>query len=202
MARTLSLLLLLAAALAASAPTRAAESPGMGRLAGALLLGRDGPWEGAMEDAAYRLANPDDAGAVKHLVVDPRAAGWRGSIAVEVRIEGGEGSVAGLLYAFQPEPLSYLALAVDGGGVALYARSPSGLEKIAPLDDAKLDADGFNELRIEEGDGEFHIVINGARVGSAGTEAAGTGAVGIIAGGRGTFLFRNFTLTPAPSEEP
>lgn len=199
MARHLPILLLLACAAAASLPTRAAESPAMGPLSDSLLLGREEAWEGTAAGDAYRLANRDDANAVKHLAVDPRANGWRGSIAVEVRLEDSEHAVGGLLYGLQPEPLSYLALVVESeGALGLYMRSPSGLEKIAAFDEAGLSPVGFNELRIEEGEGEFHIVVNGARVGSVGTELAGTGAVGILAGGRGTFLFRNFALTPAP----
>jgi hypothetical protein len=199
MARLPRILMLLAAALAASAPTRAAESPAMGALADTLLLGTDDAWQGAAEGEIYRLVNAGEATAVKHLAIDPRSEGWRGSIAVELKLEDAQQAIGGLIYALQSEPLSYLAIVVESeGGVALYSRSPNGLEMIAPFDEAKLDPGGFNELRIEEGDGEFHVLVNGARVGSAGTDLAGTGSVGILAGGRGTFLFRNFALTPAP----
>jgi hypothetical protein len=179
-------------------PSLAAEGIGASQLGPYLLLGRDGAWSGALEGDTYRLKNPAEPNAIRYLYVDPHAeqpGSW--DVSVQIKLEPDGHALAGLIYALQQEPLSYLALLVeDGTSAGLYARSPKGLQPVVAFK-AELSADRFATLRILEGDGQFEAFIDGTRVGTVKTDLAGTGAVGIIAGGQGEFLVRDFTLAPA-----
>lgn len=195
--------LLLIIVLASAAPARGADGFATGPLGPYLLLGGEGIWQGALSGDAYTLANDSDANAATSLFVDPRGGAtpyW--DISVEVQIGDVPGGMAGLLYGRQEEePPFYLALVVDTKGTAsILQRNPGGLDRLAVFDKAQLIAGGFNTLRIVEGPGAFEVFVNGTRVGMARTDVAGTGAVGIFAGGKGRFTFRNFALAPVPGD--
>ncbi len=194
--------LLLLAGWAASSPAAAGT---MGPLERFLLLGAEGVWEGTLSEEGYRLENKDAqaAGETRYAFLDPHRDDNRfWTIAVEVKLQpaSAEGaySFGGIVCAVESQPRSYLVFAIDSEGrLGMYRRNQEGLRPVKIYAANPSDPRAFNELRVVEQEGRYRIFVNGEAVRTIETDLAGTGGVGIIAGGTGGFLYRDFALAPS-----
>lgn len=206
MANVLRFALLMIACLAAR-PAGAAEST-MGPLTRFLTQGVDGAWTGSLSPDAYRLENKGSGDEVRYFQVNPRSGGtafWTYSVEIMFDSSAGGGvvsetpSLAGLVFALKQNPRFYLAFLMDDSGkLSIYRRNQSGWRRLTGFGAPALDIKAYNELRIVETTDKFEAFANGKLVGSVGAKVAGSGGMGIIAGGPGVFQFRKFHLAPTP----
>jgi len=190
-------------ALAGAARGMAAESP-IGPLERFVLQGSEEGWEGTLSADVYRLENRNSQteGDTRYFFVEPRrdeSRYWTTAVKVKVQpASGGESpSFAGIICAVQSQPRSYLAFTIDSAGrLVVLRRDAKGLRPVWINTENPRDPGAFNELRIVEGDGQYQVFIDGQRIRTLHVNISVEGGVGIIANGRGGFLFRDFAITP------
>ena len=209
MRRPLALAALLAAQLALSAllavaPARAGdylETFEAGKdpqsiMAGTLLLGSDGSWQGELRDGAYLLSNKGQAGGVRYFHLRQRQDAAPKEVSISVDVSGsfdGQVAGAGLLYDFGQDGKSYFAFVLGKDAhYTLWRRGPNGFQRVATGDNAAIRPDGINLLAARLGDAKAELTINGARILAHKAEGATDRAVGIIALDTGSYRFDNF----------
>jgi hypothetical protein len=193
----------LGTAVLAPAASWAQGPDNMGPLRDVLLIGEleDGTWAGAVEGEDYVLRNAADPSAIHYAYVDGGPLPERLNVAVNVRVDGTEGDDglirgAGLIYAFRPQPLSYLAVVLsEDGTLRLLEREPAGLREIDAITLANFDADAFHELRLIEYIDGITAIVDDTDAIDLYTDAVGTGTIGIVAFGTGSFAYRDFAVT-------
>ena len=208
--RLLRTVCMLLALVAGSAPLAAAADGPLGPLAGKVLIGRGGDWEGSLTAEAYRLENRQGKdSAVRFFSLEPpfrdRGDAWTASVEVAV-LPAGDRGFAGLIYDYRASPRHYLifALAADGRAV-LWRRDEGGLAVIAQSDPRPGRAQG--ELRLIEITGRTLFLADGELVHELPAAQLVLGETGIVAGGRGAFGFKGFawdTVTvnaPEPAQD-
>lgn len=177
-------------------PPARADDAALGPLSAFVLEGRDGDWLGGLDGDVYVLRNEGGRdGAVRYFFVDPPAAsgsadGWTAVVEVELRPQN-ERAFAGMLVAYAADPRRYVIFARTGDGRAVvWRRDPEGISVLAEGRPARLGA----ELRVIVTRQRVIFLVDGALLAELDPAAVGEGAVGIVAGGRGSFGFRGFAL--------
>lgn len=192
-------------ALAALLPTAPlAQAPRhLGILQNTVLIGAqaNGPWTGAVDGDAYVLANDSQPEAVHYAYAEGAWLPERLNLSVQVRIEGtsprNDGFIAGagLIYAVQPEPLSYYALILSRDGTLhLLRRDEDGLREIDAITVEPFAPNEVHHLRLIEYADGFAAYVDHAAGLDLYTSHVGTGTVGIAAFGTGRFAFRTFEV--------
>lgn len=182
----------------------------LGPLAGKVLIGRQGDWEGSedTEPDAYRL---DYLGtrtnAVRYFMLDDAGVPeGRLAAGVQVALPQEKSAFAGLLWGYQDDPRRYLIFAVTGDGRAvIWRRDAAGLTQLAEHPDAVHEG-GSAVLAAFERDGVVLMLAGETLVAALDGDDAAGGATGIVAGGRGSFRFTDFGVMdaadiPMPEEE-
>jgi hypothetical protein len=188
--------LLALAVIAFTVPPARAQNEALGPLAAFVLDGRDGDWQGLLDDDLYILRNDGSRdGAVRYFFIDPPAGsggadGWTAVVEVQLRPQN-ERAFAGLLVAYADAPRRYVIFARTGDGRAVvWRRSPEGIAVLAEGQKVRLGA----ELRVIVTGPRVIFLVDGALLAELDPATIGEGAVGIVAGGRGSFDFSGFAL--------
>jgi hypothetical protein len=197
-------LLRLIFALVVLAPVSAIAAGTMGPLESYVLQGAEDTWEGTLSEDAYRLESKGtEAGQTRYFFVEPtRDENRFWTVAVKVKLEPGAGdedlSFAGIICAVTSQPRTYLAFGFDSKGrLSLLRRNDEGMRLLWTDKENPSDPTTFNELRVVESEGRYEVLVNGERIRGFNVNISIDGGIGIIANGRGGFLFRDFTLKPS-----
>jgi hypothetical protein len=169
----------------------------MGPLAEYLKPGESPPWTARVEGDAFVLSNSTEPGAVHYVTASyMRSEEGKRAFGVDVEIREDTGkSHAGLIYAYQKEPLSYFIYVVEANRtVALYRRTADGIERLFSVGGDQV-GEGSNRLGIIEHGDRIDLQLNGNTISTYGNAAVGRGYGGIVAWGTGTFAFKNYEQT-------
>lgn len=179
------------------------QAGGLGPLSDVVAVGRDGAWDASLDQNVYWLENGERDDAIRYFFTgQPGSEAGSRTVAVDVAVEAGPDSRAGLLYGLSRDPLFYYMVTVepDGAG-ALYRRDESGLNLVM-ASSAPAPQNGFHRLEVRESGAQVEVFVNGSSIGALGSRGVGTGRVGIIAVGSGRFGFTNYAQTPKPAGTP
>ncbi|MEM9531432.1 MAG: hypothetical protein AAGA23_10965, partial [Pseudomonadota bacterium] len=168
---------------------------GMGPLDGIITEEQGQSWKVAPAGEGWRLSNTQDPGAIRYYYASEQAGqGGRRSISVEVRVNGGPDSLAGILYAFQDQPRSYYLFTLAGdSSVHLHHFNQGNFEQ-----KMQLGLDGLGNtatLTVHEYGSEIALLVNGEEKSRIGNSDMGRGAVGVVAVHTGDFLMQNFDVS-------
>lgn len=193
------------AGLIAAIPAAIAQDARFGPLT-ALTEGFFDPWDLELNADGYRMENNDDTSSIRYVwATSPEATHGSRTLTTRVEmVESNPASNVGLLYGFDEQDdgstFYYMFMLRPGNQVTLFRRDVDGVETItSTVSDAVLP--GMNELSIEEAGDQITLLVNGEMVALlGGIEGVGTGRVGIVAWGTGTFLFEGFEdFSPVPA---
>jgi hypothetical protein len=156
-------------------------------------------WESIIAEGSYRLHNSTDSTAVKYIYVKPREQDISNApVSVEVK-SNVSGKVvftgAGLIYRFDTQSRFYYAFTLtEGERMAFYKRSAGGFKVLYSGRSNIIDSNHLNKVGLV-GDGSlFYLYINDTLVKTIKDAELERGSTGIIAMGRGEFLYDNFTI--------
>lgn len=180
-----------------AAPATLAQDARFGPLT-ALTEGFLDPWDLDLNADGYRMENTDDTSSIRYVwATSPEPTHGSRTLTTWIdMVDSNPLSNAGLLYGFEEQDdgstFYYMFMLRPGNQVTLYRRDVDGVETItSTVTDAVVP--GTNELSIEESGDQIALLVNGQTVGLlGGIEGVGTGRVGIVAWGTGTFLFEGF----------
>ena len=168
---------------------------------GFLTIGHDPPWTGTLTGSHFRLENATAPSAGRYMYLaslpgrpDALTQGTvHVDVAVEVAYDASYGAAAGVLFNFDTDAGSYLALVVTDLGYSLYVRDHDGLNEVMSdtRDDIRLGA--TNRVTVRTIGTDVQLEVNGTSVGSISFGAPPRGAIGIIALGAGVYTFSGFT---------
>ena len=174
---------------------------------GILGLGDDGPWSGRVDNARYILENRSDPYAVTYYYFVPAQTFSRGPVDVSVDIGGnfraGEyHSGAGLIYGFDEQRRTYYAFVImENGQYGFFERDAEGFQERISGTHGAIRREGSNTLSIQSGADGFSLRVNGSKVADYGSSQRGRG-VGLLALGKGTYEFDNFTMRASGTRQP
>lgn len=167
-------------------------------MAGSLLIGSDGTWQGELRDGVYELSNSAKPGAIKYYQFSFGSSGGQ-SLEVSVDVEGqydGKAAGAGVLYGFDPANRTYYAFVVSkDGSYNVWQRGPNGMRRMAGGTHDAIQAEGANKVTASLQGPMAELSVNGARVFAHSAGNAAAGGAGIIALDTGDYRFDNFRLT-------
>ena len=149
------------------------------------------------DDAGMAIfENKTDPGAIRYyyLFADPAKEGKR-TVSLDVSLKDPDPSgLGGILYGFKEDPRSYYLFTVSAEGlVHLHFFSPNGFEERIASSVDGLDPSNVTLSIVEDGD-SISLMANGQEISGISNNRIGSGALGIVAVGRGTFGFRNFDI--------
>lgn len=188
---------IIGAALVAATPMAMAQDTRFGPLT-ALTEGFLDPWDLDLNSDGYRMENTEDTSSIRYVwATSPEATHGSRTLTTWLDIvDSDPSSNAGLLYGFEEQDdgstFYYMFMLRPGNQLTLYRRDVDGVETItSTVSDAVVP--GTNELSVEESGDQITLRVNGELVALlGGIEGFGTGRVGIVAWGTGTFLFEGF----------
>ncbi|MEL7311644.1 MAG: hypothetical protein AAFN07_09045, partial [Pseudomonadota bacterium] len=176
---------------------------GMGPLDDVMVAERDQSWNVQPTRDGWRMTNNQAPGAIRYFYVNeqPGEAGKR-TISVEVAVDGGPDSLAGILYGFNQNPRSYYLYTLGGdNSVNLHYFGPDGFEQKMQFGIEGLR--GAVTLGIQEYGQEIALLVNGQEKSRLGNDTMGRGGVGIVAVNTGDYVLENFAVRAGrPASSP
>ena len=177
----------------------------MGELGGAINYGHCGPWDvAAVPQGHLLLKNTQDEGAVKIIGYRLRGvdADMRLNVQVSIRapVKEDEAWGAGIVFFLDPEKRTYssVLLQSDGTLLVLGHTGSGGFTQLASSPQKDLDPQNqFIDLVVEKRRrGSSTISVNGRSVLDFSAGDLSGDAMGIIAAGKGMFLFTGWKVDP------
>ncbi len=168
----------------------------MGPLTSIIQSSMEEPWSVQNNGDSVLMENQNEDGAIRYYFAD-LSSDEEGQRTISVELDYSQAqtdSLAGLLYGFQPNPKSYfLFTAGNNQNVGLYHKGEQGFREIM-----KFSVDNFTpekiRLAIEERGNDIALLVNGIEKSTYSNNRTGSGAVGIVAAGKGTFQFSGFDI--------
>ena len=192
-------LLLGAAACSQEAPP-ATKSGEFGALEPFLSVGESKVWTAERDGPVFRLTNTKRDNLVRRIFLefDETIVGKR-KVSVTVGInKDSDRARAGLVFGVREKAKDYYIFVLEpGNSVSLFHRSESGQEELLKVRNDSI-VDNKARLSIHEEGQRLTLLVNGQHAAVYDLPLPDRGSAGIIAWGRGTFEFSDFTHSPEP----
>ena len=178
----------------------------MGPLRPYLLNGTQGFWTGRSASDTYWLSNRFDADDFYLVYRQPaRVPGQALEVRAQVSVRAADtGASAGLLYAYEPQSGAYYAFTLTADGAQVVRHGPGSRAVQVVVSNPAVDGSRKRRLSLVEGAGSdrdrVRFLVDGVEIAALKNAEMGTGAVGIIARGRGEFGFSGFRMARVPPE--
>lgn len=192
---------LLAAAIPASRADVVVPPPAeLGPLTPVLPSGTEGAWSTQLTPNGFAMTNAAEPGAVRYYwAALPEAPKVRVSATVSLAPTGEGFSGAGLIYAFQPEAATYMAVILSANDtVSVYARDAAGFQQMSSTSQTGLVKPEGNLIEIIGQGREMQVTVNGMAVISTENSLIAPTAAGFIGVGTGTFVLTRYEAGAAP----
>ncbi|MEM1339880.1 MAG: toll/interleukin-1 receptor domain-containing protein [Bacteroidota bacterium] len=158
----------------------------------------DGIWTGEKGDGVFVLRNGIDENEVKyHHIRYDGALMSNYATSVEIQLKGNATpkSSGGLLFCFNERLRTYYSFTVNNTGQCrLWLRSTEGFTPILSERSKLIRQDDFNTLGCIVDNASIHLFINDQLFKVVQEDSPGDGDAGIIAMGRGEFVFDNLSF--------
>lgn len=168
----------------------------LGALASIVAIGVSDKWIGQADATTYTLSNTTDANTVRYYYAPgPTTGKVKVTALVTIAPQPGDTAGAGVLYSYNPQTSSYMAVALQANNtVAVYARDQSGFNQVMSSSSDGLLKPGVNEVTIIGEGNSAQIFVNGQSMGSISNDMISTQyPAGILVLGRGSFTFSGYS---------